>query len=77
MADRVLAMSDNKPLYLMIINGEKKFLSIYEAGACFDSGWDRVEIGGLVLEADRRVRDITKEEERYISDIADEYSASK
>lgn len=65
------------PWYLMKIGGERKFLPISEAGVAYDSGWVNVEIVGDVLEADGTVRPITEKERARISDIADEYSASK
>ena len=65
------------PKYLMEIDGKKKFFTIRDAGVWYDNGFMRVEIGGEVLEADFSVREITKEEREKISEIADEYSASK
>jgi hypothetical protein len=65
------------PLYLMKINEEQKFLSMQQAGVIYDSGWDKVEIVGLVLEANFSVRPITAEERNQIREIADKYSSSK
>ncbi|MES2006613.1 MAG: hypothetical protein V4436_00725 [Patescibacteria group bacterium] len=65
------------PLYLMLVDKKPKFLPLQEAGVTFDSGWVEVDTGGFVLEADLSVRPMTREEERKISDIADEYSARK
>ncbi len=65
------------PLYLMIINGQGKFLPLRRAGIIFDSGWDQVDTGGMVLNVDFTTRPMTREEEREISRIADEWSANK
>jgi len=69
--------SPNKSRYLMIIGGEKRFLPLLDAGVAYDFGFAPVEIGGLVLEEDGLVRDITPEERKRICEIADEYSALK
>ena len=62
----------------MHIGSEKKFLSLQEAGQVYDWGFAQVEIGGLVLEDDgETIRNITRAEMVSISNIADEYSASK
>jgi len=70
------------PRYLMSItmadgHRERRFVPLREAGVTFDSGWARVEIVGLVLEADFSVRDVTPDERSRISEIAEEYSSSK
>ncbi len=67
----------NFPRYLVDIGGERKFLSIQEAGIWYDCGHVRVEICGEVIEADFSVREITKEERERICEIADEYSGNK
>ncbi len=65
------------PLYKMVVDGKEQWLSIREAGIVYDSGWTPVAIGGLVLEAAGVPREITEEEKQRISNIADEWSASK
>ncbi len=65
------------PRYLMIVNGNRLWLDIGNAGVAFDSGWVPVRIGGKVIEEDGTERDVTDEEKQRISDIAEEYSASK
>lgn len=65
------------PLFLIIVDGKKKFVPLKEAGILFDSGWQQVDTGGLMLEKDFSVRPMTKEEERAVSNTADDYSASK
>ena len=65
------------PLYKMLIDGQEQWLPLRRAGVAYDSGWSNVEIGGLVLESAGLAREITIEERGQISDIADEYSASK
>lgn len=69
--------SNTFPMYLMIIEGERCFLSLQEAGKVFDNGHINVSIGNLVRESDRSVRNITPEEVTKISEVADEYSADK
>lgn len=65
------------PQYLMWINGERRFLSLREAGIVYDSGYDQIEIAGEVMESDGKIRSITDEERRRISEIADRVSSSK
>lgn len=65
------------PLYLMIVNGERKWLKINRAGVVYDDGFMPVRIGGSVLEEDGSEREITNEERQKIVNIADEYSGSK
>lgn len=69
--------SQRFPLYLMKIGQNQKFLTMQEAGMAFSSLHEEVEIGGKVLEADSRVRDITEKEREQIRDIADRVDASK
>lgn len=70
-------MSEVWPKYRMVVNGQPKWLPIHDAGIVFDSGWFSVSIGGQVMEENGEVRDITSAERTKISDIAEEYSASK
>ncbi|MDX1535330.1 MAG: hypothetical protein R3346_01020 [Candidatus Spechtbacterales bacterium] len=65
------------PLYLMLCNNKKLWLSIQRAGVLYDCGHADVKIGGRVLESDGKERAITDEEQARISEIADEYSGSK
>ena len=72
-----LGEQEKYPLYSMVINGKTSFMTLREAGVAYDNGMVRVEIGGLVLESSRSAREITHEERAKISEIAEEYSASK
>lgn len=65
------------PKYRMVINGEPKWLTIYNAGVAYDSGFYPVSIGGQVMDVDGEVRDITSSERTQIADIADDYSGGK
>ena len=65
------------PQFLMVVDEAMEFMTLQRAGVIFDSGWQRVEIQGLVLESGMKVRRITREEVCRIREIADEYSASK
>lgn len=65
------------PRYNMIIDGAPRWLSLRDAGIAYDSGHCSISIGGLVLEENGSTRDITMDERRRISDIADDWSASK
>lgn len=65
------------PKYRMVIDGTPKWMTIRQAGIAYDYGWCPVSIGGEVMEEDATVRDITSAERRQISDIAEEWSASK
>ena len=70
-------MSDSH-LYLVIMNGVRKWVPIREAGAACDNGWCKVELGGFVREQGGNTeRPITEHERRLIVQIADEHSASK
>lgn len=65
------------PFYLIDVDGMKKFVPLSEAGVLFDSGWGRVEFGGLILEKDFFVRPMNPEERQAVSDAADRNSSSK
>ena len=65
------------PLYEMIVNGRQEWHTLRDAGVVYDYGHFPVAIGGKVLDRPGMPRDITEEERRRISDIADEWSASK
>ncbi|GEM_PF-3349396 len=69
--------TDEFPLYKMLIDSEEHWLPLRRAGVAYDSGSIPVEIGGAVLDGAGVTREITDEERSQISDIADEYSASK
>lgn len=75
--DASVTQEQDFPRFLMRIGEEMKFLPMHEAGVMFDSGWVRVEIGGIVLNADYSARIITLDERDEISRIADEHSANK
>lgn len=63
--------------YLMIINGERKWLPIEEAGVAYDNGFVPVTIGGYVLVGNFIERKITNTERRKIVAIADHHSERK
>lgn len=65
------------PLYQMIVDGKQEWHTLRNAGIVYDCGWLSISIGGLVLDQPGMTRDITEEERQKISDIADEWSASK
>ena len=69
------------PLYEMKVDGKRKYLPFREAYITFDSGFMDVDTGDFVLEFlnENRfeLRPMTKEDEKKISNAADEYSASK
>ena len=78
----ILGPELKEPLYQIMIGPQpdevdEHWLPIREAGIAYDSGWVFVRIGGLVMEGIGQRRPITDEERSQISDIADEYSASK
>ena len=70
-------MAEDRLLYLMVVNGERHWMTLNQAGKVYDSGWYPVSIGGQVMDEDGKERDITDEERKRIADIADECSASK
>ncbi len=63
--------------YLMRINGEERYLSLYDAGVVYDSGHLRVEFGDSVLSADGSVQPMTQKDKDKISEAADRHSESK
>ncbi len=67
------------PLYEMVVDGKEKYLPFREAYVVFDSGFVPVDTGKFVLEfehqRDFKLRPMTGEDKRKISDAADEYSA--
>lgn len=65
------------PLYQMVLNGNEKFLPFREAYVAFDSGWMDVDTGQFVIDEGFKLRPMTPEDKRKISNAADEYSASK
>lgn len=65
------------PAYLMKVGDEFKFLTMPRAGVIFDSGYEKVEIVGYVLNEDFTVRKITEKEQDEIAERALDYSASK
>lgn len=65
------------PLYLMNVGDKWKFLPLQRAGIVFDSGWEKVDTGKFVLNADLTVRPMTGDDERKISNIAETHSESK
>ncbi len=68
--------TEQPPLYQMVVDGNEEWHSLRDAGIVYDCGWLPISIGGLVQE-EGETRSITNEERRSISDIADEWSASK
>ena len=65
------------PRYEMIINGRREFLRRSEAVRAYDSGFVKVSFGSLVMNEDFSTRPLTDADKTIISDVADEYSASK
>lgn len=65
------------PLYLMIVNGIKKFLTLKEAGEAHDSIFGKIEFGEYVLAADFSVRVLTDDDKKLISDFADKTRSRK
>jgi hypothetical protein len=72
------------PRYLVIIGDaakgqplDKSFTTMGCAGRTYDSGLMMVAIGDDVLEQDFKLRPITEAERQKISNIAEDYSASK
>lgn len=75
-------MEIKEPMYRVTCHLDGKILSdryvpIHEAGVIWDNGWVHVKIDDMVLMPDLSLRQITKEENWKIQEIADEYSASK
>lgn len=74
-------MTKNQAMYLMIAgskpNEDIKWMTLQDAGALYDYGTIRVEIGGHVTEPTGKVRRMTHVDQKQISNTADEYSASK
>ena len=67
-----------EPLYLMLVDDEPRLMPLRQAGVMYDSWWHRVEIGPYVVDpTNMKVRRVTAEDRAKISDLADEYSASK
>lgn len=73
----MLVVTGRRLRYLMIVNGQREWLHLYDAGVMFDNGHVPVRIGGYVQDLRGMERPITDEERNKIADIADEYSGSK
>ena len=69
-------LEEARPRYQMMVDGNEEWHPLRDAGIVYDFGWVPVSIGGTVRELDT-TRPITVEERRKISDIADDWSASK
>jgi hypothetical protein len=66
------------PMYLVAVDGKRKFYSIDEVAVIVDpSGWVEVNITGLVLNEDLTVRDITRDERWRIAYLANEAKKNK
>ncbi len=68
--------TEKPPLYKMIVDGNEEWHTLRDAGIVYECPWVPVGMGGEVLEDGER-RPITPGEQRRISDIAEEWSASK
>lgn len=80
--EEVLTVIEGTPpvdtrLFLMVIDGERYWLPLRRAGIVYDSGYQQVEIGGAVLVGAGKERPITTRERSRITEIAEDYSASK
>ena len=69
--------STSFPKYLMKIDGQRKFLSLSEAGRAYDSGFTKVDFGRYILNADFTVRPMEESDRVNISEAADKHSESK
>jgi len=65
------------PLFKMLFDDTEHWVSIKRAVAMYKSGFDRVEIGGLVLDDEGATRPIADKERAIISEIAEEYRVGK
>ncbi len=63
-------------LYEMVVDGQRKWCSLSEAARWYDSGQHQVAFGQDVIQ-DGWPRPMTDEEQRKISDLADDYGSSK
>jgi hypothetical protein len=72
-------MSDIRyPQYEMIVNGKKEWLNKRDTVSFWDSGWCSVKFGEYIIDKEGSLpRQITEKEKQEISNLADEYSASK
>ncbi len=57
---------NNFPYYLMVIDGIRKWMTLSDAAAIHDSGLQRVEIGGYVMESGMIEREMTIDDRRKI-----------
>lgn len=64
----------NFPRYEMIFEGGSHYLPLWQAGAWYDCGWTKVEIGEWVIDADhplarrRQMNDTDRDRIRYEAD---------
>ncbi|MDX1608377.1 MAG: hypothetical protein R3251_04160 [Candidatus Spechtbacterales bacterium] len=70
-------MKKGKVFYLMVVNGDERWMTLQEAGKIYDSGWFPVKIEGRVMDEDGEQRPITDEERKKIVEIANRRSESK
>lgn len=77
MGDAAQAKVEGVRKFLISVDGVRTFMPLQQAGSTFSSLWQKIEIVGLVQEADGTVRDITLEERNKIVHIADQCDADK
>ncbi len=65
------------PKYLMIINGNLKFLSLRDAAEVNDSGFGRIEFGKLVLSENFTVSEMSDEHKALIRSFGDRLHVKK
>lgn len=73
------------PRYEMIFEGGKHYLPLWQAGAWYDSGWTKVEIGEWVIMGPMKVMDdlakfrrpLTDADRAQIQDAADRHNEGK
>jgi len=59
------------------VNGEQIFVPMNDAAVHWDSGYDKVELSGGVLEENLTARPITNDEQSTLQRLADNLSMSK
>lgn len=65
------------PKYLLKVNGKRVFYNFSDAVVLLDSGFENVEFGRYVLNADFSVSLMTKGDREKLLKAADEYGFSK
>ena len=70
-------ISKEFPKYLIIVDGKGFYVPFRQAGGLANSYFQKVEIGGLVLEEDFSIRLMTEEEYNSVVDLADRIDERK